>query len=82
MTWPASGSTNRRQSCSCTGTPNGSSAWPPDPAAHPVWYLYKLLGLLLTIAGVSLGAPFWFDVLSKFIQIRGTGAKPKRTDEA
>ena len=29
-------------------------------------------------AAPSLGAPFWFDLLSKIIDIRGTGAKPER----
>jgi hypothetical protein len=37
------------------------------------------LGLLLTIIAVSLGAPFWFDILNKFINIRNTGRAP---DEA
>jgi len=31
-----------------------------------------LLGWLLTAAAVSVGAPFWFDVLNKFIQVRGS----------
>lgn len=30
----------------------------------------KLIGLLLTLAAISLGAPFWFDVLSKVTVIR------------
>jgi hypothetical protein len=25
------------------------------------------------------GAPFWFDILKKFINIRGTGTKPSDT---
>jgi len=32
----------------------------------------KLLGLLITIIATSLGAPFWFDLLNKFINIRST----------
>jgi hypothetical protein len=39
------------------------------------WWL-KLLGWVLTIAAVSLGAPFWFDTLSKFVNIRGAGTPP------
>jgi hypothetical protein len=38
--------------------------------------LSKLVGLLLTAAALSLGAPFWFDLLSKFVRIRGTGPPP------
>jgi hypothetical protein len=41
----------------------------------------KLAGLFITALALSLGAPFWFDVLSKLINLRNTGIKPKRTDE-
>jgi hypothetical protein len=41
--------------------------------------LSKLVGLLLTAAALSLGAPFWFDLLSKFVRIRGTGPPPSTT---
>jgi hypothetical protein len=40
----------------------------------------RFLGWLLTVAAVVLGAGFWFDVLSKFINIRGAGVKPARAD--
>jgi hypothetical protein len=43
--------------------------------------LVKLLGWLLTAAALSLGAPFWFDLLNKFINLRGAGAKPAREDQ-
>jgi hypothetical protein len=43
-------------------------------------WLAKLAGLALTTAALLLGAPFWFDVLSKFIRVRGTGAPPPATD--
>ncbi len=36
----------------------------------------KTLGLLLTAIAVLLGAPFWFDTLSKLAQLRGAGAAP------
>jgi hypothetical protein len=39
-------------------------------------YLTKAVGLLISIFAVSLGAPFWFDVLQKFMQIRAAGATP------
>ena len=39
-------------------------------------FFLKLLGLLISVAAVSLGAPFWFDMLSKFINIRGAGTPP------
>jgi hypothetical protein len=40
----------------------------------------KLLGLLITAAALTLGAPFWFDLLSKFVRVRGTGAPPPASD--
>ncbi len=36
---------------------------------------------MLTASALTLGAPFWFDTLQKFVNIRGAGAKPKREDE-
>jgi hypothetical protein len=38
-------------------------------------------GWFLTGLALSLGAPFWFDLLSKFMNIRGAGVKPKRADD-
>lgn len=37
---------------------------------HSFW------GWLLSIAIMSLGAPFWFDVLKKLVNIRNSGPKP------
>ena len=36
----------------------------------------RLLGFFITALALSLGAPFWFDLLSKFVAIRGTGVRP------
>lgn len=47
----------------------------------PKLTLVKILGWLLTAAALSLGAPFWFDLLNKFINLRGAGEKPKREDK-
>lgn len=38
--------------------------------------LQKLLGLMLTAMALSLGAPFWFDMLNKVISIRAAGRSP------
>lgn len=40
----------------------------------------KLLGLLITILAISLGAPFWFDTVSLFVNLRGAGKKPAPSD--
>ncbi len=44
------------------------------------WYdvLTKLLGWIVTALAVSLGAPFWFDLLRKLVNIRNAGQKPKQ----
>lgn len=33
---------------------------------------YSMLGLLITALAISLGAPFWFDILSKVVQLRSS----------
>ncbi|HTT48510.1 MAG TPA: hypothetical protein VMG39_10980 [Pseudolabrys sp.] len=37
----------------------------------------KVLGWIWTGIALSLGAPFWFDLLQKFMNIRGSGPKPQ-----
>jgi hypothetical protein len=39
--------------------------------------LTKLFGLIMTVFAISLGAPFWFDMLSKFVRVSATGVEPK-----
>jgi hypothetical protein len=39
-------------------------------------WLTKIFGLFITTIAVSLGAPFWFDMLNKLIDLRGTGKQP------
>ncbi|TXB62937.1 hypothetical protein [Phaeodactylibacter luteus] len=39
--------------------------------------LLKLLGWTVTALAVSLGAPFWFDLLRKLVNIRSSGNKPE-----
>jgi hypothetical protein len=47
----------------------------------PVAWLSKLLGWLITALAASMGAPFWFDIMNKFINLRGSGNKPKELKE-
>ena len=42
-------------------------------------FLLKLLGLVLTVFAIMMGAPFWFDTLNKISNLRGTGSKPQTT---
>lgn len=59
-----------------------------SPGSSDDWFrsfwsiLQKLFGLLFTAAAVSLGAPFWFDLLNKFTRMRGSGKPPPKEEEA
>jgi hypothetical protein len=68
-----------------------SDAW--GLIRHPDWsarhsdlialfasWLFNCAGWLLMGIAVSLGAPFWFDVVNKLINIRMVGIKPPRAD--
>jgi len=46
-----------------------------------IWYLLKnrFGGWLITILAVSLGAPFWFDTLSRFMNVRSSGKPPDQS---
>jgi hypothetical protein len=37
----------------------------------------KVLGLLITGLAAMQGAPFWFEILKKIVNVRATGAKPE-----
>jgi len=41
-----------------------------------------LLGWLLTAFAVSLGAPFWFDMLNKIVSIRSAGKAPEEKQKS
>lgn len=45
-----------------------------SPSLNPWWR--KVIGLFITALAASLGAPFWFDTLSKLANLRSAGAKP------
>ncbi|WP_299579595.1 hypothetical protein [Mucilaginibacter sp.] len=40
-------------------------------------FFSHLPGLLITALALSLGAPFWFDLLNKLVSIRAAGVKPE-----
>lgn len=41
------------------------------------WWFSHVLGWLLTAVLLMLGAPFWFDVLGKLVNLRAGGPRPK-----
>ena len=48
--------------------------------ADTLGWLERILGWTLTMIAVSLGAPFWFDILNKLVNIRNAGNKPATSD--
>lgn len=54
--------------------------WKSRPS-HPGDWLNKLAGLALTAFAVSMGAPFWFDLLNRFMNIRSAGKSPDEKEK-
>lgn len=42
---------------------------------------YSLIGWVVTALALSLGAPFWFDLLNKLMKLRGSVATPTSDDK-
>jgi hypothetical protein len=49
--------------------------WPYYTKSSVLWVLTRAIGWLITALAAALGAQFWFDVLSKIMQVR-TSKKP------
>lgn len=67
------------------GVPIGWTSAEGDPRSYHLTGLglmKKILGLLLTALAVSLGAPFWFDILNKIINIRSAGKAPEEEQKS
>jgi hypothetical protein len=49
-----------------------------------LWFILRshLLGWIFTAIAVSLGAPFWFDTLNRFINLRSAGRAPDKGIQA
>jgi hypothetical protein len=44
-------------------------------------FIRVLAGWLLSGIAISMGAPFWFDLLGKVMNVRNTGAKPPSIEQ-
>lgn len=51
-----------------------SSLWPST--AWWGYIMYSMLGWIITAFAITLGAPFWFDLLKRVMSIRASGEKP------
>ncbi len=78
----------------CTQQPKAECEKPDKPKQkwvlpwyEKLWYIiwhtlsnpHYWIGFLITAFAISLGAPFWFDLLNRFVNLRVSGAKPEDT---
>jgi hypothetical protein len=61
------------------GFPVGWTTEADDPRFFGPW---TILGWLITAAAATLGAPFWFDLLRKVANLRGSGTVPATAPES
>jgi hypothetical protein len=54
----------------------------PGSLDEPDEIISKIFGLLITALAISLGAPFWFDILNKIVNLRRTGKQLEQAPEA
>jgi hypothetical protein len=61
----------------------GTGEWRFQNQGKFSWRLFftKLIGLFGTVLAIMMGAPFWFDLLNKISNLRGSGTKPAPTDK-
>ena len=67
------------QALSATKLPIG---WPTSRAPSCADLLLLALGWIITGIAAGLGAPFWFDALSKLVSLRASGAVPPKAGDA
>ncbi len=75
--------TNRLKSSQTTNqvhqaTPNSWQSFLPVAIAlnYPLALIRILLGWLIAGIAIAMGAPFWFDLLGKVVNVRNSGSKP------
>ncbi|MCY7360275.1 MAG: hypothetical protein LH609_23035 [Rudanella sp.] len=57
--------------------PDTVKGWDRIGAAFDNFSWLTIPGWILTIAALSFGAPFWFDLLIKLVNIRNTTRRPQ-----
>jgi len=45
------------------------------------FWLIKIIGWLVSAVAAMQGAPFWFDILKKLVNVRSTGTNPKEKEQ-
>jgi hypothetical protein len=59
--------------------PIGWTSFPPVLNAD---FAVQVAGWMVTASTTLFGAPFWFDLLQRAVQMRGTGSKPEERRHA
>ena len=54
----------------------GWAGFESDPRRQCLGLALMIAGWLLTAGAALFGAPFWFDILQRVVQLRGTGIRP------
>lgn len=49
---------------------------PRDVNISPLAWISRLVGWFISAIALSMGAPFWFELLNKFINVRNSGQRP------
>jgi hypothetical protein len=60
----------------CPGSLSACVAEPGHGDPGVTDWLLKLLGLALTVGAAAVGAPFWFEILNRLVNLRNTGKVP------
>jgi hypothetical protein len=60
----------------CPGSLSACVAEPGHGDPGMTDWLLKLLGLALTVGAAAVGAPFWFEILNRLVNLRNTGKVP------
>lgn len=55
-------------------------AYPTGEQSDALAWFGKVLGILCSTIAVSLGAPFWFELVNKIANVRSAGAPPARAE--
>jgi hypothetical protein len=64
---------------------SNARSWPTldqGASTFALSYATFVVGLAVTASAAVFGAPFWFDLLQRLIQVRGTGARPPSNRES
>ncbi|MGB0723527.1 MAG: hypothetical protein ACPGU7_14145 [Gammaproteobacteria bacterium] len=65
-----------QEAIALTGAASLGIGWQTHPV-EPGGWITKAFGLLVSLLAVSLGAPFWFNVLRNLVNLRASGAVPR-----